>query len=98
MMRAQSRCSLLPSGSETESHAKLQLPRSSSLRQSRHSPGPGSDLRRVRVDRERRRDVVVLDVEHVERLETQLQFFCFSKLKTLEHGKIHVHDMRPAKY
>ena len=40
------------------------------------------------------RCVVILNIEHVERLKTELQAYAFPDRYVLEHGEVHVHYVR----
>src|SRR5436309_14049506 len=81
-----------------EPYSKLQLPRRSTLGESRDSHHIGSDRGRVGVDRECRWRVPVLDVENVERLEAKLQVPFLPHRETLEHREIHVDHVRTSKH
>jgi len=89
---------LLPAPLESEPQSELYLPlrRAGPEGQSRAPTHTSGDLGRIGIDRERRRLGLVLDVEHVECLEAQLQVPSFVNRDALEQREIHVDNVRPS--
>src|SRR5205807_9958854 len=96
-----------PPALEDESPPKLQLTRRRALGQRRNIASAGSnrghcsDARNVHgtgVDCQLRicGCVVILNVEHVEALKTELQAHAFANRNFFEHGEVHVDHMRSA--